>query len=270
MGNAFLHGNGGAGGGGLNFKIKAYASVDDLPATAKENSIAVITDNPITYWIMSDIEPVSVVAENVVWIQTGTDSDVAFNAIKKNMFFARPMNVYQYIDGEFENKEAWIYRGNSWIQFSNEYLYVFNEGKDARYTDGWTYTADSYANGSGSVSNVIYLYSGKPSSGAPYVHLTMNGSIDVSGYTKMYIEWGSSGMSSPSGDSRSIPNYQIYNGSTTFVSDADSKRAPSGITSYNISSATTLKLKFSAGTNYLGGDGTNVTLQIKKIWLTKE
>jgi hypothetical protein len=46
MGNAFLHGNGG--GSRLNFSVKAYASVDDLPEKARENTIAVFTDTPIT------------------------------------------------------------------------------------------------------------------------------------------------------------------------------------------------------------------------------
>ena len=67
MGTAFLYGNGGSGGGGLNFSVKEYAPETVLPSTGKENTIIVITDVKIASWIFSVTEPIAP-AEGIVWI----------------------------------------------------------------------------------------------------------------------------------------------------------------------------------------------------------
>lgn len=52
-----LNMSGGAGGASLNFDVKAYASEAALPATAKENTIAIITDTAITSYDFSATKP---------------------------------------------------------------------------------------------------------------------------------------------------------------------------------------------------------------------
>ena len=55
--------NVGGGGGGLNFSVKAYASESSLPASASENTIAVITETAITMWVADVKEPESPVCD---------------------------------------------------------------------------------------------------------------------------------------------------------------------------------------------------------------
>lgn len=138
MGIAFLYGNGGSGGGGLNFEVKKYPSFEDLPATGKENVIAVITDE-INGWVFSATEPTNA-GSKMVWIPIGTSSDVEFNALKKNSIEICPLSVKQYIDGEWVQIDAYIYQGNKWVQFSEVittlYLYTPGNTQDS-VTGGW-------------------------------------------------------------------------------------------------------------------------------------
>lgn len=107
----------GGGGGGLNFEVKAYAAAADLPYTAKENTIAVITDAAIAGWIFSAAEPEGPVA-GMVWFEVGTESEVAFNLLKKNAVYVYPMSCKQYVGGAWTNVEAYVYKGE-WVQFSS-------------------------------------------------------------------------------------------------------------------------------------------------------
>ena len=126
MGVAFLHGNGGSG-ANLNFEVKAYSSKDDLPSTAKENSIAAITDVEITNWIFSFTEPSDTSA---LWFKIGTESAVSFNLLKKNAIYIYPISCYLYNGERWYTIEAWIYKGSGWVQFSEliTSVYLYQDG----------------------------------------------------------------------------------------------------------------------------------------------
>ena len=116
MGNAFLYGSGGGGGAGLNFEIKAYASEDSLPATAKENTIAVITETPITAYTFSATEHTDPI-EGMVWFIVDVASPVEFNALKKNEIRIYPNSAKQYVSGVWTDKLAKSYQGGSWVDW---------------------------------------------------------------------------------------------------------------------------------------------------------
>lgn len=123
-----------AGGGApLNFKVEAYASELLLPASAKENTVAVITETPITGWAFSATEP-EAPAEGMVWVQTGSDSVAPFNALKKNMLMAYPMRVYQYAAEAWTIKTAKTFVSGAWTDWGSV---IFGGASDF---DKWTAT----------------------------------------------------------------------------------------------------------------------------------
>lgn len=115
-----------AGGGtSLNFTIKAYPTEEALMAsTPKANTIGIITENKITSWEFSAIEP-SAPAEGMVWISVGTNSAVEFNALKKNAVQVYPISAKQYVDGAWVSVTAMSYQGGEW---KNWILSIFKDG----------------------------------------------------------------------------------------------------------------------------------------------
>jgi hypothetical protein len=121
--------SGGGGGAGLNFDVKAYASESALPATAQENTIAVITDAAITSWHFDAVEPAEPV-EGMAWIKTGASGMTRFNALKKNALYVYPNACSQYIGGAWVAKDAMLYTGGEWVRWE---LWLITNGQ-AAYT----------------------------------------------------------------------------------------------------------------------------------------
>ena len=126
----------GAGGGGLNIKVVAYASVPTLAAA--ENTIGVVTDTAISGWVMQAEQPTGV--EGMVWIEVAAASDVAFYADKKQRVKVYPASVMQLQADGWTSVDAYIYQGGKWVSFSSAFdgwLYYQGETYD-RITGGWT------------------------------------------------------------------------------------------------------------------------------------
>ena len=117
------------GGGGLNFSVKAYASESSLPASASENTIAVITETAITGWVADVKEPGSP-TDGIVWVKVGTESVVPFNALRRNVLAIYPVSVLQYTNGKFANMDAFIHQNGAWAKFSEVFtaLYIIKDG----------------------------------------------------------------------------------------------------------------------------------------------
>ena len=178
--------NVGGGGGGLNFSIKAYASQDDMPSSAKENAIAVITATPISEWAISATEPTDAI-EGMVWLSTGTTSDIAFNALKKNTLIVYPAKAQQYVGGAWENKEAYAYMGGQWWHWSTVGIYYLQAGQ-------LQYAATKRDNGFGNKKDAVQeddaicfdMYTSNTStSQATHVGYTFNSPIDLTNVTKI-------------------------------------------------------------------------------------
>lgn len=155
---------GGGGGGGLNFSVKAYASVEELPSAEKENTIAVIADE-INGWIFSATEPTSP-SEWMVWFPTGTSSAVNFNALKKNGIEVYPQSAKQYISSEWVQIDAYMYQGGELVQFSSVVtdVYLYNSGDPCdAVTGGWIgYNSNSTVTNGANSMTVKVAAGGKP------------------------------------------------------------------------------------------------------------
>lgn len=131
--------NAGGGGSALNFKVIAVSSELLLPATAKENTIAVITTTPITSYVFSSTAPTSP-TEGMVWFATSTASNVGFNAIKKNSLWVYPTNCKQYVSGAWVSRTAKMYKNGVWVDWTR---YLYDNGVEAAETGGWSTTGYS-------------------------------------------------------------------------------------------------------------------------------
>lgn len=120
----------GGGGAGLNFSVSAFASKDALPASASANSVAVITETPITSWILSATKPENASA-GMVWIMFSVSGKVSFNALAKNAIMICPVSVYQYVSGAWVKKDSMIYQGG-WVEFGA--LYIYDKGGSTGYS----------------------------------------------------------------------------------------------------------------------------------------
>ena len=118
------------GGAGLNFKVKAYASELLLPATAAENTIAVITETAISSYVFSADEP-EAPDEGMVWFAVGTSSSAEFNALRKNELNIYPLSAKQYVSGAWVDVEAKIHQHGEWMDLEETLLPP---------TTGWSFT----------------------------------------------------------------------------------------------------------------------------------
>lgn len=125
-------GNLGGGSGGLNFKVVG----NPQPANAKENTIWVNTDTPVAGYYFSATQPENM-AEGEVWILTGTESDVAFNALKKNGIHVYPISSKQYVGGALVDKTVKSYQNGEWVDWWDGSTLYDNGDEVAAITGGW-------------------------------------------------------------------------------------------------------------------------------------
>lgn len=130
MAKGFKHGAGG--GSSLNFKVVG----NPQPANAKENTIWINTDDKITGWDFTLVEP-SAPTEGMIWVCTNFYSITPFNALKKNSLMVYPVLAKQYLGGLWLVKEAMIYQGGTWKAWWDGTLYDSGKQYEA-FTGGIT------------------------------------------------------------------------------------------------------------------------------------
>lgn len=131
MGEVALEGFG-SGSAGVNFKIVGGTT---QPTTARENTIWVNTDTAISGWVFSATEPTEPAA-GMVWLKTGTYSNVEFNALRKNGIQVYPLAAKQYIGSAWVEKTAYSYQGGSWVSWWDGEIYSPGDLHET-ITGGW-------------------------------------------------------------------------------------------------------------------------------------
>ena len=74
--------------------------------------------------------------EGTVWLQTGTTSLVAMNALKKNSIQVCPLTAKQYVGGAWALKDAETYQGGKWNDWA--YWIIGNGANGLDITGGFT------------------------------------------------------------------------------------------------------------------------------------
>ena len=176
MGDCYITRRGG-GSGGLNFGIETYASELLLPASAAENTIAVITDTAMTGYVISINTPVSP-EEGMVWIKTGTNDVVSLNALKKDALMVYITGGSQYISGAWVGKTIMVYQSGSWK--STEYV-VF----DGSWRNGHSFV--SLSTGYNSNSTITINNNANPATFSTDAKGAYIGGINTTGYRTLQI-----------------------------------------------------------------------------------
>ena len=131
------------GGAGLNFSV---VGSEAQPSGPKENMIWAITSEPVTGWIFS-AEPPADPEQGLLWIQTGTASAVAFNAVKKNGIEVYPISAKQGTGTSWVDVTCKSYQSGEWVDWWNGELY--DSGDEYEFvTGGWVFSADGQKAGS--------------------------------------------------------------------------------------------------------------------------
>ena len=139
----------GSGGAGLNFSITGNPKPDG-PA---ENTIWIDTNEPISGWTISADEPAKV--ENSVWINAGSFSQVAFNALKENCIMVYPLSAKQCLGGSWVSKTAQSWQGGKWVDW---FRYLYNHGDECiDLTGGWIAKAWKMAENAGEAAQTYSI-----------------------------------------------------------------------------------------------------------------
>lgn len=130
---AWGHGNlgGGSGSGGLNVTLIASTTQPINPA---ENTIWINSSVAINGWAFASAAPTGA-QDGAVWIQTTTDSTVAFNAAKKGVLMVYPLMCKQRISGAWTEVTAKSFINGAWRDWL---VYLYSPGNPhEELTGGW-------------------------------------------------------------------------------------------------------------------------------------
>lgn len=203
MGNAFLYGGSSNINKGVTdgLNIKIYASEDDIPETADENTVAIVTSVPMPYYTItrsisdykSKDSDVVVQLDTIgrIYIIIGHHSP-AYLEINNGNNSVRiyPIAVYQCIhDGQsldniYVERYAKVYRDGEWHELK-ETLYSYGDRCES-ITGGWEQVTD--ADGYGKVSfGSEYLFLGCHNTATSYASIYTVNKINVNELTRLHV-----------------------------------------------------------------------------------
>ncbi len=101
-----------------NLNLRVYTAAV-LPSSGNENDIVVISDTPMTDWILSPDAPNGAPrTDGDVWI-TYTIAGNTTNILKQNAMMTAFISAKQYVNGAWVDKEAKSYQNGEWVDWYN-------------------------------------------------------------------------------------------------------------------------------------------------------
>lgn len=258
MGQAFLHGNGGA--NLLNFKVVGGTTA---PSNPKENTIWVNKADEITCWTIGTTQPANPV-EGMAWIATGTFSTSAFNALKKNAIQVDPIYAKQYVSGAWVSKTAKIYQNSSWVDLRDGRIY-YNGNEFIDITGGF----DSFTSNGGSCSknsDHLKMVGGFNANTEKHILAGYKTAkrIDLTGYKTIYIDQTVT-ISKSNAYMRLYVSEEPWSGSLDTAPPNYRQISTSGVASLNISS---IDKPMYVGVFVLGHtSSTSIDGYVYRIWM---
>lgn len=171
----------------LNYCCMAVLSASDLPSAPKENTIAVVTNVPVSsYWLDSgtlgkEEGRVHIKGSSGAWIQLIKKPE-NHNAV------AYLESCVQYVSGSEKLLDAYVYKNGQWVQFSKAKQYLIKDGKPTGLM-GTPVFWDTANGHNGSISyNSYYITVNVDgwSNGWRWGLLTSEGKVTLTPYSKLY------------------------------------------------------------------------------------
>lgn len=278
MGKGFKHGASGAksDGDALNFTVQAYPSEVDLNvATPAENTIGVVTTNPITGWYFSATQPENM-AEGEVWFSIGVASPCYFNALTKNTIMVYPSTAKQYVSSTLNAVVAKRYHEGVWTELWDGTLLAPNATYD-EFTGGWVantvyrhYSSDSSVTGKATtvIHNENSITITAPTAKTYGSYHTVN-KVDISDFKSLCID-----VVSATATNTEFDLFVIEATSGTLKTDSAGMTKILGGGVKNASGTYSVDISGLTGEYYIGIDHYNydykdLVAEIKKIYLVR-
>lgn len=119
------------GGGGASISVKAYASADELPITAKDGAIAVISATPVGTVFVQSAEP-SVAKNGDLWISYGLTGSASVSSGNVTIY---PSYAFQYLNSSWVKLPLFVWGNGKW---NSPVTYLLNaEDEGVAVTGGW-------------------------------------------------------------------------------------------------------------------------------------
>lgn len=177
MGTAFLYGNGGSGGFGLQI-------VEGLvrPKNPTQGMVWAKTEHKVTYYDLSATKPENPV-EGTLWVTIGDSGKRKIvSPVSKEWVIVYPLSAEQYVNDTWERIATYSYQDGEWVDWIT-YIYATGDDGNALYVYK---PSGSYA---GQISTVFdsdgVSLKNTNSSGTYGVRIATNDKIDFTNYSKL-------------------------------------------------------------------------------------
>ncbi len=174
------------GGAALNYKVIGDTTE---PINPTENTIWINTDTAIADYSIEKHNGFLTPFEGAVWIAINPVGNISFSIAKKHRVEISPSTASQYIGGTWISKEAKIFTGGAWKQFSFVDYSLFDNGALPMSWVQASYTTNGQGTSGFNVTQTINIsanYAGGAS--ARVTAAVTDEAIDVSGYNSVWFE----------------------------------------------------------------------------------
>lgn len=234
------------GNSGASISVKAYSS--SFPPVAKEGTIGVITNAPVTQVVVSSEKPNGI--EGMLWVKTGISSTTPIKISRNPETYIYPIAAWQYINETWTRLQGKCYQ-NGWKIWD---LVIYENGTQYYSLQVPGGRTDEYEFYPG------YIYGHGPNSS-----ICTNDFFDVSNYSvaKVDIEFFDTVSST------ATFNFGIYGSvpaRTTFPQSYTSTGHPEGRNIFSFSLPTSGEFLI-GGLSRMTNTGGAINFRIYKIWL---
>lgn len=240
------------GGGGKVVNVKAVSSSDELPSSAKNGDIVLVTDTPIANIVIALKEP-ETASDGDVCVRVGDLSIVSVNVGNNPSIELRPWLVTQYIGGEWALKEAYVRDDSEWVALDG---IIFYQGW---LSPKWRLSSEptpGYA--SASISNngeVISMSTGATNVSYAGSFVRTVGSFSFAGIKKINVLFSKSGYNA----------FEFQNGGQILYQQLDvGQNLTRSLDVSKIPMANNFGIGIQTAHDWYGGNGGSAT--IYKIW----
>lgn len=173
------------GGAGLNYKVIAVASSQDLPTTAKENTIAVVSALNVEWHTFDTAAPTLRINGDAIeagdaWFNVATSSRIKLNVSKKYGVWLFP-NRCEVFDGSgWAKADAYIRQGEQWVPIQSVFYDngVFGGGAESAAVYGGASVEPTYLN----------IYVNAPTAAFYRASAFLTPKIDVTNLSVLYFD----------------------------------------------------------------------------------
>ena len=168
---------------GAQLNVKAYAAVSNLPATANEGAIAVITSTAIGNSYAAAEAP-SAPSSGDIWVLLGSDSLAP--VMLSDSITISPRAAYQYNGSSWGILETYVYTGSAWVEIT---LLVYDTGN---FYFGNSLSMTSYRKTSDSLTllaNTIRFKVTGDVNGADWTWAHTTQVVDVTGISQIRVNF---------------------------------------------------------------------------------